>query len=454
MKKMSIKARVTLWYTSFMVALLLLTAGILFLATRSLSQQQLREQLINSVTDMISEVHFHYGEVESDKLDFYQNGVSLFIYDEQGYLIAPKVNLGVQVDALLEDQTLKRVDQNGGSWFVYDLYAVEDSSGFWVRGLCSLTDAGRISGQLWFVFLLVLPAVALAAAWGGWRITRRAFQPVEQMAKTADTVSSGVDLSQRIPLSSGEDELKRLGATLNRMLARLQSSFERERRFTSDVSHELRTPLSVISSQCEYALLPRTGCDEKTEALRSISHQCAHMSSVVSQLLLLAKGENGTFKPRLERLELGELWEAVCMDMEEQAKKAGLFFSWKLEPGLYINGDETLLIRLLMNLITNAIRYNRPEGRIEISLSRQGSSAVLKVTDTGEGILQDQIEHIWDRFFRGDASRSGDSSGLGLSMVRWIAEVHRGTASVESIYGLGSTFTVTLPLITDSGSDN
>jgi signal transduction histidine kinase len=446
MKRRSIKVRVTLWYTSFIVALLLLTAGVLFLATRSMSRQQLKEELINSVTDMVGEVHFHYGEAETDKLDFYRSGVSLFIYDEQGYLIAPKVNLGVQVDAILEDQTMKTVNQNGGSWLVYDLYATEDSTGFWVRGLCSLTDAGRVSGQLWLVFLIVLPAVALAAAWGGWRITRRAFFPVEQMAKTADAIFTGADLSQRIPLSEGEDELKHLEVTLNGMLSRLQRSFERERQFTSDVSHELKTPLAVIRSQCEYALLPQTGCDEKTEAVKSILQQCAHMSSVVSQLLLLAKGENGTFKPRLERLELGEMWEAVCMDMEEQAKKEGISLSWNLEPELYVNGDETLLIRLLMNLITNAIRYNRPGGRIEVSLSRQENTAVLKVTDTGIGIAQDQIEHIWERFYRGDSSRSGDSSGLGLSMVRWIAKLHKGTVSVESIEGLGSTFTVTLPL--------
>lgn len=446
MKKLSIKARVTLWYTSFMVAVLLATAGLLFLTTRSLSRQQLNQQLVNAVTDLVGDVHFRYGELESSKLDFYQGGVSLFVYDVQGYLVAPKVNLGVQVDALLEDQTIKTVEQNGEKWLVYDLYAMDGSTGFWVRGLCSLTEATRTSSLLWLLVLLVLPGVALAAALGGWRITRRAFLPVEQMATTADAISSGSDLSQRVPLSGGEDELYRLGATLNRMLSRLQRSFDAERRFTSDVSHELRTPLAVIRSQCEFALSPQANCKDQLEALESVSHQCGYMSAIVSQLLLLARGDNGTFQPRLERLELGELWEAVCMDMEDQAQKAGLTLRWQLEPGIFLTGDETLLIRLLTNLLTNAIRYNRPQGQIDVSLSRQEQQAVLEVKDTGIGIPPEQTDQIWERFFRGDKSRSGESSGLGLSMVQWIAQVHKGKASVQSTPGLESIFTVRLPL--------
>ena len=446
MKKRSIKARVTLWYTSFLVAVLLVTAGFLFLTTSSLSRQQMNRQLVNAVTDTVGAVHFRYGELDSSRLDFYQNGVSLFLYDQEGYLVAPKVNLGVQVDALLEDQTLKTVEQNGSKWLVYDLYAVDGSTGFWVRGLFSLTESTRISSLLWLLMLLVLPGVILIAAVGGWRITRRAFLPVEQMAQTADAISSGSDLSQRIPLPGKEDELYHLGATLNRMLSRLQRSFEAERRFTSDVSHELRTPLSVIRSQCDFALSPQAAADDRQEALVSISHQCSHMSATVSQLLLLARGDNGTFQPRWETVELSELWEMVCLDLAAQAEQKGLSLQWQLEPDIRLTGDETLLIRLLTNLLANAIGYNRPQGSIQVRLYRRKENAVLEVADTGIGIPPQQLNQIWERFFRGDASRSGDGSGLGLSMVRWIARIHGGDASVQSVVGEGSIFTVELPL--------
>ena len=169
------------------------------------------------------------------------------------------------------------------------------------------------------------------------------------------------------------------------------------------------------------------------------------MSAIISQLLLLARAENGKFEPSWERLNLSELCEMVLLEMEDTAQSQGIALEMQLEPDIMLTGDQTLLMRLLTNLITNAIRYNRKGGRVEVCLRRMETGAVLRVADTGGGIREEDLPKIWSRFFRADASRSSTGTGLGLSMARWIAQVHGGTITVESVYGQGSVFTVTIP---------
>ena len=264
------------------------------------------ELLSDVVTDAVSSVQFRYGELETEDMDFYRDGVSIFIYDTSGYLLAPRINLGVQADSVLQDQTARLVRVNGTPQMIYDLYAVRDDTPFWVRGVVSMAESDLTYGSIRYLILLGMPLFILIAALGGYGVTRRAFLPVAGIAQAAEQISSGTDLSRRIPEGKRNDELSRLARTVNGMLSRLQESFARERRFTSDVSHELRTPLAVIRSQCEYALSPEVDCDGKQEALTSILRQTRRMSDMASQLLLLSRGGkrhlhpqpgSGQFKP-------------------------------------------------------------------------------------------------------------------------------------------------------------
>ena len=444
-KGLSIKARVTLWYTFFMILVFGITAVYLVSSSKRMSGRQMRERLVDTVTDAVSQVRFRYGELDAEELDFYKNGVSVFLYDTQGRLLAPKVTRGIQVDSLLEDQTIKTASSGRERWMIYDVYSEEEDAGFWVRGMISMTEYGQALGNLPILFGSALPLLAVLAALGGFRITRQAFRPVTQMAETARAIGTGSDLSQRIETDGRGDELNQLGDTMNEMLARLQASFEAERQFSSDVSHELRTPIAVIRSQCEFALSGQAGEEEKREAFEAVLKQSERMNSIVSQLLLLSRAENGKFVPEREPVELNVLCETVCEELEAMAAERQVELAWNTEK-LQIVGDETLLIRMVNNLVSNAIRYNRPGGSAEVSLRKRGKYAVLTVRDTGIGIRREDLGQIFNRFYRADRSRSSEGTGLGLSMAAWIARVHGGSIRAESVYGEGSVFTAELPI--------
>lgn len=444
-KGLSIKARVTLWYTFFMILVFGITAVYLVSSSQRMSGRQMRERLVDTVTDAVSQVRFRYGELDAEELDFYKNGVSVFLYDTQGRLLAPKVTRGIQVDSLLEDQTIKTASSGRERWMIYDVYSEEEDAGFWVRGMISMTEYGQALGNLPILFGSALPLLAVLAALGGFRITRQAFRPVTQMAETARAIGTGSDLSQRIETDGRGDELNQLGDTMNEMLARLQASFEAERQFSSDVSHELRTPIAVIRSQCEFALSGQAGEEEKREAFEAVLKQSERMNSIVSQLLLLSRAENGKFVPEREPVELNVLCETVCEELEAMAAERQVKLTWNTEE-LQITGDETLLIRMVNNLVSNAIRYNRPGGSAEVSLRKRGKYAVLTVRDTGIGIRREDLGQIFSRFYRADRSRSSEGTGLGLSMAAWIARVHGGSIRAESVYGEGSVFTAELPI--------
>lgn len=444
-KGLSIKARVTLWYTFFMILVFGITAVYFVSSSQRMSGRQMRERLVDTVTDAVSQVRFRYGELDAEELDFYKNGVSVFLYDTQGRLLAPKVTRGIQVDSLLEDQTIKTASSGRERWMIYDVYSEGEDAGFWVRGMISMTEYGQALGNLPILFGSALPLLAVLAALGGFRITRRAFRPVTQMAETARAIGTGSDLSQRIETDGRGDELNQLGDTMNEMLARLQASFEAERQFSSDVSHELRTPIAVIRSQCEFALSGQAGEEEKREAFEAVLKQSERMNSIVSQLLLLSRAENGKFVPEREPVELNVLCETVCEELEAMAAERQVELTWNTEE-LQITGDETLLIRMVNNLVSNAIRYNRPGGSAEVSLRKRGKYAVLTVRDTGIGIRREDLGQIFSRFYRADRSRSSEGTGLGLSMAAWIARVHGGSIRAESVYGEGSVFTAELPI--------
>ena len=444
-KGLSIKARVTLWYTFFMILVFGITAVYLVSSSQRMSGRQMRERLVDTVTDAVSQVRFRYGELDAEELDFYKNGVSVFLYDTQGRLLAPKVTRGIQVDSLLEDQTIKTASSGRERWMIYDVYSEGEDAGFWVRGMISMTEYGQALGNLPILFGSALPLLAVLAALGGFRITRRAFRPGTQMAETARAIGTGSDLSQRIETDGRGDELNQLGDTMNEMLARLQASFEAERQFSSDVSHELRTPIAVIRSQCEFALSGQAGEEEKREAFEAVLKQSERMNSIVSQLLLLSRAENGKFVPEREPVELNVLCETVCEELEAMAAERQVELTWNTEE-LQITGDETLLIRMVNNLVSNAIRYNRPGGSAEVSLRKRGKYAVLTVRDTGIGIRREDLGQIFSRFYRADRSRSSEGTGLGLSMAAWIARVHGGSIRAESVYGEGSVFTAELPI--------
>lgn len=329
------------------------------------------------------------------------------------------------------------------SWFVYDsVEEVESYGPVIIRGVHPTTAVPGDLSIIIFVLIALLPLLILIATVGGFVITKRAFRPISQMRETVEQISDGKDLTRRVNLGDGNDEIYKLGHTFNRMFERLEDSFEREKQFTSDVSHELRTPISVMLSQCEYAM-EQVNPKETTQSLGIILKQSQKMHRLIQQLLMLSRCDQGFEKLHMERFSLSELFEIVVEEAEERAELKHIKMKQDIQPEIIIEGDETLIMRMLVNLLNNAINYGNEDGWIKVSLTKHESVILGMVEDNGIGINPKDQEKIWNRFYQVNAARTSgedESMGLGLSMVKWIIEAHGGTIRVESELGKGSRF--------------
>lgn len=279
---------------------------------------------------------------------------------------------------------------------------------------------------------------------GVWLLSSRVLSPLKRMTTTAAQVSSR-DLSQRVPVSKTNDELKELAVTLNNMLERLQESFETQRRFTADASHELRTPVTAIVGHANYILRRTKPSPEQIDSLTVIRREAERMAKLVNDLLELARADAG-FSIQREPMNLVEVLEAVHMDVAPIAGTTDIDVSVSA-PLIEVLGDAARLKQVLLNLVLNAV--NAGSKHITVSLSKEKRDVRLEVLDDGPGIPEAALPHLFDRFYRVDGARStrGNGSGLGLAIVNWIVQQHGGTVGVESRLGEGTVFTVLLPAL-------
>ena len=291
--------------------------------------------------------------------------------------------------------------------------------------------------QTILVVLLVFPL-------GVWFLAKRALTPLNRMTRVASHISSQ-DLSQRVPVSNTHDEVGELSLTLNRMLDRLQETFETQRRFTADASHELRTPVTAISGHASYLLRRTNPTPEQIEPLTIIRSEAQRMSKLVNDLLELARADAG-LTVRREPMNLVEIIEGVAKELAPVAGSATIR-AFSPQPLLEVSGDAGRLKQVVLNLVQNAL--NAGSSEVSVSLLREGKWARLEVLDNGPGIPEAAIPNLFDRFYRVDGARStrGNGSGLGLAIVKWIVEQHGGTVGVESKVGEGTVFTVMLPAL-------
>jgi heavy metal sensor kinase len=299
------------------------------------------------------------------------------------------------------------------------------------------------------LILLVLTPVALAgSALGGWFLARRALNPVDAMVEAARRIEAE-DLTKRLPALSSDDELGRLTAVLNDMLARLEGSFGAVRRFSADAAHELRTPLTILKGEIEVALRSSLAPREIRETLVSCLEEVDRLNSVVEDLLLMARMEGNALSADPLPVNLAEVLEDAAPALSELAARAGNKLTIAAAPALRVQGYDALLFRLVFNLSENAIKYTQVGGKVEVTLEQQDGSAILQVKDNGPGIAPQAQEHLFDRFYRADPAREGSGTGLGLALVRSIVQLHQGQIQLSSTLGEGSCFRISLPLVPD-----
>ena len=449
MKRLSIRMRVTLWFTAMMSLLAVLMLLFLYLAGQRTVRSLLRDRLTHVVQNSLDYIELDDGRLElDDDMDFFVNGVYRSIYDAEGRMLygrIPEKYNGIQA---FQDDTMQQFDDEDTNWYIYDIqYEVKGYDTVWVRGILSSESANSTFASLFHLALIALPCLVFLAALGGYFLISRAFLPVRCIADSAEQISSGNDLSRRIALGEANDEIYQLAATVDRMLDRLEDSFAREKQFTSDASHELRTPLSVILSQCDYSLSRPQSSKETTKALETVQEQARKMSALIAQLLTLARADRGQDRLLLEQIDLSNLTEMVSMQVQEMAEEKQITVHTDIAPEITVLGDETMLMRMLLNLMENAVKYGTSGGNLWVTLSRQDNRIYGTIRDDGIGIAKENLPKVWDRFYQVEPSRSSTIGGvgLGLPMVQYIVRAHGGAITAESKLGKGSTFTFWLP---------
>lgn len=297
--------------------------------------------------------------------------------------------------------------------------------------------------------VLASPLLLLLASLGGYWMSGQALKPVDQIARIAQRIS-GQNLSERLAVRGTGDELDRLSSTLNEMLVRLEGAFSRIARFTADASHELRTPIAIIRTTAEVTTArPRTP-QEHEKAWAQVIIQTEQTSQLINDLLLLTRADAGQDDLSFETIDLAEILQAATDEIEILAQASGVHLKACIPAVCSATGDPDALRRLLLILLDNAIKYTAAGGSIFVDMHLDNSTgeslAVIQVRDTGAGIAQEHLPHIFDRFYRTsqDRSRRNGGAGLGLSIAQWVASRHGGKILVQSVLGTGSTFRLIL----------
>lgn len=443
----SIKLKIGLWYMGIMILLVFSSLAIVFYISENIIHSSVRTYLKDVVIHRLDYLTIKNGEIIIDSnFDTMIQNVEIAIYDKDFKFLYGNSPNGFEMDnRKSKDDKIMIIRSNNQKWYVYNKTIELGSYGkVWIRGVMPNIGQSSAIETVIQISFVILPFFLILSAIGGYIITKNAFTPIEKIRRIAEKINEGNDLSQRINLGKGDDELHTLANTFDVMFDRLQTSFENEVQFTSDVSHELRTPITVILTQAEYGKGYISSVEEAQKSFGIIEKEGQKMSKLVSQLLTLARMERGRQKLNLENINLSELIEMTVETQTLSAKSKNIKFITKIMPEIYANIDEMMIMRVFTNLISNAISYGKQNGTVTVELFLKEDKIISKISDDGIGISEDKLDKIWLRFYQVDPSKNGDNSGLGLSMVKKIVELHKGEIFVESELGKGTTFTIIL----------
>jgi heavy metal sensor kinase len=446
----SIRTQLTLWYAAALGLLLLgFALGVYVFVQRSLNRQlgQLLDEQFRVVETALEE------EAE-DLEELAQRGAVTFFEVQEGERLVYRT---AGWDRAGLDQVLAAPRPKP----VWSALAV-DGQPYWLRWQ-NVQSSGRsyrvavavsartlhgTLGTLAAMLLLGLPFALGLALLGGYFLAGRVLAPIQAITAKAREITAE-RLSERLPVSNAGDELGRLATVVNDLLARLDDSFQRLRRFTADASHELRTPLTAIRSVGEVALQEPLDPAAYRDAIGSILEETARLSQLLDSLLTLTRADADRAVLARERTSLaalvGDAIDVVRVLAEEKAQTLQV----ALDETAEVDVDQRLLRQAILNLLDNAIKYTPPSGEVHVAVRRSpNGAAIIEVTDNGPGIAPEHHTRIFERFYRVDPSRSGERGvGLGLSIAQWAVGANGGTIELESEAGRGSTFRIVLPAL-------
>ncbi len=460
----SVRFALTLWYSLVFLGAFAIFASSVYLYLKRVQEESLRQDLVEEVdwisriveveksrlsdraslkqlsSDVVQKLNEHYGSIPRNYIVALTTLNGSMLYQSgnlRGTMLEPG-SLPAQETVLqsVEDPRAGSISVGARRTppFIIEVGYTEKS-----------TDA--VLRHLLFVFAVLVPVVLFISFAGGWLMAGIVLRPINTIATLANRITAE-NLSERIPERRVDDELGRLIATINGMIARLQSSFEQMREFSLSVAHELKTPLTILKGESELALNRSPGPEETQQLVQTYLEETVRMSRIVDDLLTLAKADTGRIEVAREPLPLHAVIQELYEDTLILSAKKNLHVELVDNQPVVIAGEASRLRQLFRALVSNAVRYTDPGGSIRIACRRLGREASVEIEDTGIGIPPDSLEKIFQRFYRvdSDRSRSSGGSGLGLSIARWIADAHGGSIAVRSSPGKGSCFTVRLPV--------
>lgn len=465
MRNLSVRTKITLWFSVLIILITAMMFTLMLVVSTSVLHTDVQETLKSVIETNAQEIEFiadistqemeagdHYIEYNNAYLeiddDFLNesSGVYTALYDSDGNLLYGQNLINAEIS---HDAKIHKVTYNKEKYYTFSkALSGDDLDGLILLGAINENANKTILNRIVNISLIVLPALAVFAIAGGYFLAGRFLRPIRKIIDSAENITDGNDLSMRIEIPEGRDELNKLADTYNKMFSRLEHSFEEEKQFTSDISHELRTPVATILAQCELTLEKERTSDEYIKSLTVINRQCMRMKNIVEEMLRYARLEKLDSLPNAQEINLSDLFNDVAEEQNARRVRS-ITINTDIDNGIIITGNSDLLVRLINNLISNAYRYGKDNGKIFLSLKQNEQEIILLVKDDGIGIDKEAQDKIFNRFYQADKARTAKDSefgiGLGLSTASVIARLHGGYMGVESETGKGSTFYFKIP---------
>jgi len=457
----SVRTRLTLWYAGVLaVSLIAFAVVIYYTAVASLHERQdeslksTAQTVASAYEEELQEQHSisKAGQIVMAELIFPNRYVQ--IIDSAGHQIATSKNAS-EMRTTIPEAVLTRAREHNFDFLTADSFrfAVVPISSDRALGFAAVAEPLSVIeeglSRLRRDFFAGVPVVLLVASLGGYFLARKSLSSISSMSAQTQRISAE-SLSSRLDVTNPRDELGRLASTINDLLARLENAFNEQQRFIADASHELRTPLAVLRGETEVALEKTRTVDEYQESLSLIKDEAERLSRIVEDLFILARQPiDAPAKLVHEQVVLNDAVRDCARAAQVLATRKGVQLKvHNNNPPIALSGDEDLLKRMILNLLDNAVKYTPAGGEVSLTLERQNGNAQIVVRDTGIGISEQDQLRVFDRFYRVDKARSRalGGAGLGLSIVRWIVDAHGGKIQIHSSDGIGSVFTVELPL--------
>lgn len=437
--KIPVSIRVTVWFTTVIIFLFSIVLSSAILLEDRYINNTSTEELVNAVEKIYE---------DPDEFENFDDGIYYIKYNQNNDIIAGKIPKDFDTTLAFSIEDINTYQIENRKFLYYDTRL--KNTGDWIRGIYPLSRFQNDISRMWnIVFYYLAPLFIAFVSFVGYKIVKNAFQPVKKISETALAIKKSKNFSRRIELDYSEDEIHKMASTFNEMLDTLEEVFIHEKQFSSDVSHELRTPISVILAQSDYAINYTETLNEAIESFEVINRQAEKMKNLVNQIMELSKLErqNEIEKERVNfsNIILESLKDYKTLLEINEEKKIELIID--VEKDLRIYGNRLMLERLFANLFVNAMKFTL--SFIVVSLNRVNREIILQIKDDGIGISTENQKYIWDRFFQTNDSRNKDKntgSGLGLSMVNRIVQLHSATIELESEIGKGSCFIVKFPI--------